>query len=248
MLRMNLNDSTGGTKRFLALVGDSGAGKTELANALTRSKNRCESVRTCTTRAPEMRDFRNGNGVDTRMEDGDDYIFVDDGEFDRLMETGALVAPTSINNCRYGVPVESIAGIGDESVGVVVVDARGAVELASLYAGCAIVKIERDSASRSESLAARFDKNDLGENVERERMTMRQVLDASVPQHVVHNGQGGDGFAKALARLEAIAGEHLRGYGERSRVQARGNHRLADQASASGRRLVPQEDRYGVGR
>lgn len=242
------------TPVFVALVGASGAGKTALAQALLLRSDQYKTMRTCTTRHPEVRQVTLSTGrVECRMEDDLDYQFVDDTTFDELRKAGELVATTTIHGSQYGVPAKEIDAMEYNSIGVVVVDSPGAVELAERYAGCVVAVVERDGRGRSAALSERFGRNHLDAGVEKERLTRSQdvMLDAPSRCYKVHNGDGRNGFETALDQLDDIARSHWESVRLNGNHEERAQTRDATHISrdvASGFIMEQEAVGHGVGR
>ena len=143
-----------------------------------------------------------------RIEDGRDYLFLDDDEYDRRLESGTIEAPATIHGAKYGIPAEAIDAIRGESIGVLVLDGQGALDVARNYGGCAIAVVGRDEQERIAALSARFDGNELSDEVQADRMHS-QVFDAVLERcYNVHNAPGEQGFQSAVRKLDFLARAH----------------------------------------
>ena len=78
---------------MLVISSPSGAGKTSLSRRLVADHADLDLSVSCTTRGP-----RPGE------QDGREYHFIDDGEFDRLLEQRAFLEWAHVHDHRYGTP------------------------------------------------------------------------------------------------------------------------------------------------
>ncbi len=101
---------------IILITGPAGAGKTALCRRLAAAHPEIERIVTCTTRAP-----RDGE------QDGVDYFFLSDAEFDRAVANDELIEWTQVHGARYGARKASlypkVARNGDV---MITVDLRGA--------------------------------------------------------------------------------------------------------------------------
>ena len=152
-------EKTARSAQLLAIVGPSGAGKTEIALGLARLSAEYAPIRTCTTRSPRTADgpwVRTASRRAGSKTDGD-YDFVDDDAFRRMSAEGELVALTERHDAMYGVPRKELTGLPADKVGVLVLDEKGALEIATEYPDCVIALVQRDEKERTGALAARYD-------------------------------------------------------------------------------------------
>lgn len=105
-------------ERIFVISGPSGVGKNTLANELCRRRAVVRAV-TATTRAP-----RDGE------EDGQDYFFVGEDEFERRVEAGRLLEHARYMGNRYGTPVDSLNRAARTGLPVIlVIDVEGAMQV-----------------------------------------------------------------------------------------------------------------------
>ncbi|MDQ8182752.1 guanylate kinase [Pelagicoccus sp. SDUM812005] len=104
---------------LLVLAGPAGSGKTTLCERMVEELENVERVVTCTTRQP-----REGE------QDGVDYHFLDNGQFDRAIETGAFLEWAKVHTNRYGVLKKSIQEKLDQHIDIVMnVDVQGVANI-----------------------------------------------------------------------------------------------------------------------
>ena len=102
--------------RLFVLAAPSGAGKTTLVHALTRNNPDLRFSISYTTR-PQRRN--EANGVD--------YLFVDEGEFRKLQEAGALLESAVVFDNHYGTSREQVEAHLAEGANVILeIDWQGA--------------------------------------------------------------------------------------------------------------------------
>ncbi|MBD5780776.1 guanylate kinase [Pelagicoccus sp. NFK12] len=104
---------------LLVLAGPAGSGKTTLCERMVDELDNVERVVTCTTRQPREGEV-----------DGVDYHFLDDGQFDRAIETGAFLEWAKVHTNRYGVLKKSIQDKLDHHIDIVMnVDVQGVANI-----------------------------------------------------------------------------------------------------------------------
>lgn len=104
---------------LLVLAGPAGSGKTTLCERMVDELDNVERVVTCTTRQP-----REGE------QDGVDYHFLDDEQFDRAINTGAFLEWAKVHTNRYGVLKRVIQDKLDEHIDLVMnVDVQGVANI-----------------------------------------------------------------------------------------------------------------------
>lgn len=106
---------------LLVVAGPAGSGKTTLCERLVDELENVERVVTCTTRQP-----REGE------KDGVDYHFLDEGQFDRAINTGAFLEWAKVHANRYGVLKSAILDKLDHHIDLVMnVDVQGVANIRS---------------------------------------------------------------------------------------------------------------------
>lgn len=180
-----------GTPFPLVIAAPSGAGKTSLAHALVQ-------------RHPELVTFSISATTRARRErerPGKDYYFVDDTEFDEMIESGELLEWAYVHGRRYGTPRRGVReGIAAGKVVVLDIDVQGARQIRRAFDDAVLVFILPPSA-------AELNRRLMGRGSERDAELLRRLrgargeLEVAVEfDYVVVN----DDFERALGALEAI--------------------------------------------
>lgn len=104
---------------LMVLAGPAGSGKTTLCERMVSELDHMERVVTCTTRQP-----REGE------QDGVDYHFLSNEEFDRSIENGAFLEWAKVHANRYGVLKRVIQDKLDQHIDLVMnIDVQGVANL-----------------------------------------------------------------------------------------------------------------------
>jgi guanylate kinase len=187
----------------VVIAAPSGSGKTSLANALVQSDGKLTFSVSATTRAPRAGE-----------RDGREYYFVDDREFDRMVDTQELVEWAEVHGRRYGTPrpsIEEPLALG--KVVVLDIDVQGARQVRDKLDDAVLIFLLPPSVEELQRrLAGR------GSEGSAERRT--RLAGACAELEAVHEFDYivvNDRFDSALATLRAIV----------SAEQAR-RHRMAD--------------------
>ncbi|RLK49205.1 guanylate kinase [Microbacterium telephonicum] len=106
-----------GRSRLVVLAGPTAVGKGTVAAAIARNHPEIHLSVSATTRAPRPGEV-----------DGEHYYFVDDAEFDRLVDAGELLEHATVHNrFRYGTPKAPIdAALADGRTVLLEIDLQGA--------------------------------------------------------------------------------------------------------------------------
>lgn len=175
----------------LVIAAPSGAGKTSLAHALVqRHPGEMTFSISATTRARRERE-----------RPGKDYYFVDDAEFDEMIESGELIEWAEVHGRRYGTPRRGVReAMAAGKVVVLDIDVQGARQIRRAFDDAVLVFILPPSAAElNRRLTGRGSEGEA--EVERRLRGARGELEAAAEfDYVVVN----DDFDRALGALEAI--------------------------------------------
>lgn len=179
----------------LVVAAPSGAGKTSLARALLDARPELAFSVSVTTR--ERRPHER---------DGEDYRFVDEAEFDAMIEAGEFVEWARVHGERYGTTRSAIREALDEGRVVVLdIDTQGAVAIRESFEDAVLVFVLPPSGGElAQRLAGR------GSEAEAERRRRLNNARAELPSapgfdYVVVN----DDFEAGVAALSAIVDAEL---------------------------------------
>ncbi|HUH13618.1 MAG TPA: guanylate kinase [Longimicrobiales bacterium] len=121
----------------LVIAAPSGAGKTSLAHALVERAERVTFSVSATTRPRRPHET-----------EGADYHFVEDAEFERMIEAGELVEWAEVHGRRYGTPGAAIdAAVAEGGVVVLDIDVQGARQIRRRFADAVLVFVLPPSAA-----------------------------------------------------------------------------------------------------
>lgn len=134
---------------LLVLSGPSGVGKDTVWKAVAPMlPSFCKAI-TCTTRARREHEV-----------EGEDYYFVSDDEFDRLIAQDELLEWAQVHGNRYGVPAQPVLDRLSEGRDVVcVIDVQGAMAVRGRFPMCLLVFLRppaSEAASETDTLAERI--------------------------------------------------------------------------------------------
>ncbi len=124
--------------KFIILAGPSSVGKTVIADRLLEIDNTFAKVVNTTTREPRHNER---NGID--------YHFVDDAQFQRLIDQGALFEHEMFNNHWYGTShteMNRIKAMGKSPVWII--DPKGALKIDKLYPNTLTIFIQPESLNQ----------------------------------------------------------------------------------------------------
>ena len=126
------------------LSGPAGAGKTTVAERLCRETGIRRSV-SATTRAPRRGEV-----------DGQDYVFLSDGEFRQRLGRGELLEHARVHGHLYGTPRQPIeAALSAGESRLLVIDVRGAMQVKRACPDALLVFLDAPDAAIAERLAGR---------------------------------------------------------------------------------------------
>lgn len=174
----------------LVIAAPSGAGKTSLARALVERWTDIEFSLSATTRAP-----RPGERHD------DDYHFVDEAGFDRLIAAGELLEWAAVHGRRYGTLRRGVeAGLAAGRTVVLDIDVQGARMVRSVLPDAVLVFVLPPSvAEMHRRLQARGSES--RDELAMRLRTARAELDVVAEfDYMVVN----DDFQQALGLIEAV--------------------------------------------
>ena len=174
----------------MVIAAPSGTGKTSLAHALVGAEEHAVFSVSATTRQPRAGE-----------REGVDYHFVDDAEFDRMVEKGELVEWATVHGKRYGTPWHAIrSGLDAGHTVVLDIDIQGARHVRQAFPDAVLVFIlPPDAAELRRRLSGR--NSETTEDLRRRLGNALTELEASSEfDYVVVNDQ----FERALQLLGAI--------------------------------------------
>jgi guanylate kinase len=181
--------------KVFVITGPSGVGKGTLIEKLLERLPELELSVSATTREP-----RRGE------EDGRDYRFLTDREFERRVEAGEFLEHAAYSGHRYGTLREAVDGKLAEGRSVVLeIEVQGARQVRAAMPEAVLIFIAPPDA---EALRDRLEGRgtDTPEAIERRLRTAELELEAQVEfPHVIVN----DDVQKAAAELESLVREQL---------------------------------------
>ena len=174
----------------LVVAAPSGAGKTSLARALVERNADIVFSVSATTRA--KREYEKS---------GQDYLFVNNVEFDRMIAAGELVEWATVHDRRYGTPKQTVKeSLRAGNVVVLDIDVQGARQIRERFEDAVLVFILPPSAGELERrLTGRGTERRDSMEV-RLRNARGELATAPGFDYVVVN----DDFERAVATLESI--------------------------------------------
>lgn len=150
---------------FVVLSGPSGAGKDAVLDVLARRGHKFHRVVTCTTRRARETET-----------DGIDYHFLNDAEFDRLIETDGLLEHAVVYGHRSGVPRQQVLDKLASGLDVFVrTDVQGAATIKKLMPDAVLVFIAPSSLADIEA-RIRARNSDDEERIARRLATARDEM------------------------------------------------------------------------
>ncbi len=174
----------------VVLSAPSGAGKTTLARLLVERNPDVVFSISATTRPPRPKE-----------QDGRDYHFVDDGTFDRMIETDELAEWAVVHGCRYGTPRREVTAAIERGRTVLLdIDVQGARQVRRLFPHALLIFVLPPTA---EELTRRLTGRASEDRDERRRRLLnahRELEAAHEFDHILVN----DTVDRAVQELESI--------------------------------------------
>ncbi|MDR1426847.1 MAG: hypothetical protein LBJ08_03710 [Bifidobacteriaceae bacterium] len=170
-------------ERPRVVIGPSGAGKTALAEALTRVNSRFELVLTHTTRP-------------RRPREGATHVFVTDPEFDSTPYLGTL----SIFGARYGLP-----NFATGRTPLILLRLAALDQFAPLYPNAFVIQVEASVDTLIERLAQRGDLVRADPEALREETLRGREVASAIVQTDTPFSQSLDRFAAAATSLSVVS-------------------------------------------
>jgi guanylate kinase len=177
---------------LIVIAGPSGVGKGSVVHALlSRDPEGLVRSVSATTRPP-----RHGET------DGEDYRFLDDAAFDRMIGEGALLEWAEVfHGKRYGTPSEPVARARDAGRDVVLeIDVQGAAQIRDRAPDAVLILLEPPSLADLEARLRGRGTEDEASLRERLDAAERELAQASWFDHVVVN----DDLERAVDEVAAI--------------------------------------------
>ena len=187
-----MSASFGRKPLLVVLSGPSGVGKDAILDELDRRGRTFHRVVTCTTRPPRPTE-----------QDGIDYHFVSDAEFDRLIRGGGLLEHAVVYGMQYGVPKQQVLDALNRGEDVFVrTDVQGAASIKKLMPGAVLVFIAPTSIEDLEQrMRARGDTDEV--RMQRRLETARgEMARQGEFDHIIVNEP--DRLSDAAEQLERI--------------------------------------------
>lgn len=180
---------------MVVISGPSGVGKDAVLAGLRAAHPDAHFAVTATTRPPRSRE-----------RDGDDYHFLSDEEYDRLLAEDGFLEHAAVYSHRYGVPKASVREALARGQDVIVrVDVQGASTIKRLAPNAVFIFLAPASLEELEERLRR--RNTEGQSALRLRLdTARQEMACQEGfDYVVINREGG--LAEAVSQILAIIEE-----------------------------------------
>ena len=139
-------DSSSDLGMVLVISGPSGVGKDTVWQCAQPCLSTFRRAVTCSTRARREHEI-----------EGEDYYFVSDEEFDRMIREDELIEWAKVHDNRYGVPNKSIferINNGDDVV--CVIDVQGAKRIHNIFPTSVLVFIKPPEGHENEVLTQRI--------------------------------------------------------------------------------------------
>lgn len=175
----------------VVIAAPSGAGKTSLARALVERWHDVVFALSATTRAPRPGERH-----------GEDYFFVDDAGFDRLVADGELLEWASVHGRRYGTMRRAVESARDAGRTVLLdIDVQGARQLRHVLPDAVQIFILPPSVGEmTRRLVGRGSGEDPRELATRMRTARAEIDWAAEFDYIIVN----DEFEQSLRLIEAV--------------------------------------------
>lgn len=168
----------------------SGAGKTTLCKMAVAFFPGLRHSISYTTRPPRLGEV-----------DGEDYRFIDDAEFDRMVESGEFLEYAGVHGKRYGTSRKDLAGLLDEGTDVILdIDVQGAEKVRGRLSGGVYIFILPPSVQACEERLRSRGKDSPEEIRKRLRIALDEIKKAPEYQYIIIN----DNLTAAFEKLKSI--------------------------------------------
>lgn len=168
----------------------SGAGKTTLCKMAVAFFPGLRHSISYTTRPPRAGEV-----------DGEDYRFVDDAGFDRMVESGEFLEYAGVHGKRYGTSRKDLSGLLDGGTDVILdIDVQGAEKVRGRLSGGVYIFILPPSVQACEERLRSRGKDSPEEIKKRLRIALDEIKKAPEYQYIIIN----DNLTAAFEKLKSI--------------------------------------------
>jgi guanylate kinase len=168
----------------------SGAGKTTLCKMAVAFFPGLRHSISYTTRPPRAGEV-----------DGEDYRFIDDAEFDRMVESGEFLEYAGVHGKRYGTSRKDLSALLDEGTDVILdIDVQGAEKVRGRLSGGVYIFILPPSVEACEERLKSRGKDSPEEIKKRLRIALDEIKKAHEYQYIIIN----DNLTAAFEKLKSI--------------------------------------------
>jgi guanylate kinase len=174
----------------------SGAGKTTLARSLVQSDPNLTFSISATTRPPRPHEV-----------DGRDYYFVDDAEFERMINESELLEWAEVHGRKYGTPKRSVAEPLKRGQTVVLdIDVQGARQVRANFPDAVLIFVLPPSVEELQRRLTRRGSETAAERQTRLETALKELAATPEFDFVIVN----DTFEKAVGDLQTILASEAR--------------------------------------
>jgi guanylate kinase len=174
----------------------SGAGKTTLARSLVQSDPNLTFSISATTRPPRPHEV-----------DGRDYYFVDDSEFERMINESELLEWAEVHGRKYGTPKRSVAEPLKRGQTVVLdIDVQGARQVRANFPDAVLIFVLPPSVEELQRRLTRRGSETAAERQTRLETALKELAATPEFDFVIVN----DTFEKAVGDLQTILASEAR--------------------------------------